>query len=55
MRTMATVGDRLMGYLGLFLIGAISWVADRTGPSRLPARPAPGVPSRISLAAHRSR
>jgi hypothetical protein len=54
MRTMETVSERFMGYLGLFLIGAISWVADRMGPPRLPARPAP-VPSRVSLATQRSR
>jgi hypothetical protein len=55
MRAMETVGDRLMGYLGLFLIGAISWVADRTGPPRLTARPAPVVTSRVSLATQRCR
>jgi hypothetical protein len=30
--------DRWMGHLGLFLIGAISWVVDRMGSSREPAR-----------------
>ena len=55
MRALEAVGDRFMGYLGLFLIGAISWAADRMGPPRLPARPTPVVPSRISLATHRSR
>ena len=31
------VVERGMGYLGLFLIGVISWVADRTGPTPQPA------------------
>ena len=28
--------DRGMGYLGLFLIGAISWLADHIRPARVP-------------------
>ena len=31
------VTDRCLGYLGPFLIGAISWVADRMGPTPQPA------------------
>lgn len=38
------IADRSLGYAGLFLIGAMSWVADRLGPAR---RPAPRVPSRM--------
>jgi hypothetical protein len=33
MRAVEVLVDRSMGYLGLFLIGAISWVADRMGPA----------------------
>jgi hypothetical protein len=38
------IADRSLGYLGLFLIGAISWMADRMGPV---TRPEPGVPTRM--------
>ena len=31
------VADRCLGYLGLFLIGAISWMADRIAPAPEPA------------------
>jgi hypothetical protein len=37
------ITDRCLGYLGLFLIGAISWAADRLGP----ANRLPGVPTRV--------
>lgn len=37
METIERVADRCMGYLGLFLIGALSWVADRMGPAPQPA------------------
>jgi hypothetical protein len=33
MRNVEQVVDRFMGYLGLFLIGALSWAADRLGPA----------------------
>jgi hypothetical protein len=33
--------DRGLGHLGLFLIGVISWLADRVGPTRA-AAPADG-------------
>jgi hypothetical protein len=42
------ITDRSLGYLGLFLIGAISWAADRLGSANLPV---PGVPTRV---VHRS-
>lgn len=34
------IAGRCLGYLGLFLIGAISWAGDHLGP-------APGVPIRM--------
>ena len=39
--------DRILGYLGLFVIGALGWVSDRLGPSRTvwPALPPRGEPS----------
>jgi hypothetical protein len=37
MGTIERVADRCMGYLGLFLIGAIGWMADRMGPVPQPA------------------
>jgi hypothetical protein len=63
---MEQVSDRFMGYLGLFLIGALSWAADRMGPTRRPASGAgarevarrtadPIVRPRIPLAAHQGR
>jgi hypothetical protein len=30
------IADRTLGYLGLFLIGAISWVADHVGTASHP-------------------
>jgi len=61
METVARITDRTLGYLGLFLIGAISWVADHmgearnaapTGGTRRPSRP--GVPGRPLATAHRT-
>ena len=43
MRPLSTIADRAMGYLGLFLIGAISWAADRRGSTG----PEPGIPTRM--------
>jgi hypothetical protein len=43
MKTLSSITDRALGYLGLFLIGAISWTADRLGASGLQ----PGVPTRV--------
>ena len=40
METFDGIAGRCLGYLGLFLIGAISWAADHLGP-------APGVPVRM--------
>jgi hypothetical protein len=37
MGTVEKVVDRCLGYFGLFLIGAISWAADRMGPVPQPA------------------
>ena len=61
METAARITDRTLGYLGLFLIGAISWVADHLGEARQPAptvgprRPSrPGVPARPLATAHRA-
>ena len=31
------IRDRGLGYLGLFLIGSLSWIADHLGPGRVPA------------------
>lgn len=44
MGSFAKVVDVGLGYLGLLLIGAISWTADRW-PSA--GRPQPGVPTRV--------
>jgi hypothetical protein len=43
MRKLERVADRCLGYLGLLLIGAISWVAERMGPA---PQPAPGARAR---------
>jgi hypothetical protein len=43
MERLERVADRCLGYLGLFLIGAISWVAERMGPA---PQPAPGARAR---------
>jgi hypothetical protein len=37
METVERAADRFAGYLALFLIGAIGWVADRMGPAPQPA------------------
>jgi hypothetical protein len=66
MKRVEQVSDRFMGYLGLFLIGALSWAADHMAPRRHPASGAnagdvtrraanPIVRPRISLAAHQGR
>ena len=39
MKTRDGHADRMLGYLGLFIIGALGWVSDRLGQSR-PAWPA---------------
>ena len=43
MKALNKITDRTLGYLGLFLIGAISWTADRLGASGLQ----PGNPTRV--------
>jgi hypothetical protein len=43
MKTLSRITDRALGHLGLFLIGAISWTADRLGTSA----PEPGIPFRV--------
>ena len=43
MGTVERIADRGLGYLGLFLIGAMSWVADHLAPA---PRPAPRAPAR---------
>jgi hypothetical protein len=43
MKAPSRITDRTLGYLGLFLIGAISWTADRLGTSGRQ----PGVPTRV--------
>jgi len=63
MGTVNRIADRTLGYLGLFLIGAVSWVADHTWVARpmpaVGARPASrpdapaGVPPQRSLASAR--
>jgi hypothetical protein len=61
METVARITDRTLGYLGLFLIGAISWVADHVGEAREPApsvgarRPSrPRVPAGPLATSHRA-
>ena len=43
MKALSRITDRALGHLGLFLIGAISWAADRLSTSR----PEPGIPTRV--------
>ena len=43
MKALNRIADRTLGHLGLFLIGAISWTADRLGASALQ----PGNPTRV--------
>jgi hypothetical protein len=43
MKAIGRITDRALGHLGLFLIGAISWTADRLNASG----PEPGVPTRV--------
>jgi hypothetical protein len=43
MKALSRITDRTLGYLGLFLIGAISWTADRLSPSGAE----PGIPTRV--------
>jgi hypothetical protein len=45
MNPLSRITDRALGHLGLFLIGAISWTADRLGASGLQ----PGIPTRVVL------
>jgi hypothetical protein len=37
MRAVERMADRCLGYLGLVLIGAIGWVAERMEPAPQPA------------------
>jgi hypothetical protein len=50
----AKVADRGMGYVGLFLLGAIAWLADRgavhAAAPRLAAGPKPGPTTRRAAA-----
>jgi hypothetical protein len=43
MKTLSRITDRALGHLGLFLIGAISWTADRLSTNALQ----PGSPARV--------
>jgi hypothetical protein len=43
MKPLSRITDRALGYLGLFLIGSISWTANRLGTSALQ----PGNPTRV--------
>jgi hypothetical protein len=43
MKTLSRITDRALGHLGLFLIGAISWTADRLSTSG----PEPGFRTRV--------
>jgi hypothetical protein len=43
MRPLDRIADRALGSLGLFIIGAISWAADRLTAA---GRPAPETPAR---------
>jgi hypothetical protein len=52
MERLERIADGCLGYLGLFLIGAISWVAERMGPV---PRPAPGARARRVSAHHTPR
>ena len=50
MKALSRIPDRALGYLGLLLIGAISWAADRLSPSKRE----PGIPTRaVSLGSAR--
>ena len=45
--------DRLLGYLGLFIIGALGWASDRLGElraARPAAEPRPGIPPTMGRA-----
>ena len=46
--------DRMLGYLGLFVIGALGWVSDRLGQSPA-ARPAVAPRPRTSPAMGKAR
>jgi hypothetical protein len=46
MGTVGRIADRTLGYLGLFLIGAVSWVAEHAGAA---GRPTPAVGARPTL------
>jgi hypothetical protein len=43
MKAISRITDRALGHLGLFLIGAVSWTADRLSASG----PEPGIPTRV--------
>jgi hypothetical protein len=43
MKALVRITDRALGHLGLFLIGALSWAAERLGPRR----PEPEAPRRV--------
>jgi hypothetical protein len=43
MKALSRITDRALGHLGLFLIGAISWAADRLSTSGSE----PGIPTRV--------
>jgi hypothetical protein len=66
MKRVEQISERFMGYLGLFLIGALSWAADHMGPERHPVSGAsarvvtrraadPIGRPRIPVAAHQGR
>lgn len=38
MATAATIADRTLGYVGLFLIGSISWAVDHPDATQRPAQ-----------------
>jgi len=46
--------DRMLGYLGLFIIGALGWTADRLGERRT-TRPGLTARSRVSHAIERAK
>ena len=55
MKALNRIADRTLGHLGLFLIGAISWTADRLGASALqPGNPTRVVPLRSARGRHES-
>ena len=43
MKALSRITDRALGHLGLFLIGAISWTADRLSTSGSGS----GIPTRV--------